>query len=78
MYGMRKTTVYLPDELKAALERAAAAGGKSEAELIRAGVERIAAEQAPPRSPRLPLFSSGAPLVDQAEVDEALTGFGEQ
>ncbi len=32
MYGMKKTTVYLPDELKAALERAAAAQGRSEAE----------------------------------------------
>ena len=26
VYGMKKTTVYLPDELKAALERAAAQG----------------------------------------------------
>jgi len=32
MYGMRKTTVYLPDDLKVRLERAAAASGRTEAE----------------------------------------------
>ena len=36
MYGMTvKTTVYLPDDLKRALEVEAAASGRSEAEIIR-------------------------------------------
>jgi predicted DNA-binding protein len=35
MYGMKKTTVYLPEDLKSALGRVAAQKGRSEAELIR-------------------------------------------
>jgi len=75
MYGMRKTTVYLPEELKRDLERAAAVSGQSEAELIREGVERVVALRIP-RKPRIPLFRTGRP--DLAErVDELLEGFGE-
>jgi hypothetical protein len=73
---MEKTTVYLPDDLKAALRRAARSTGRSEADLIREGIglvtgtHRIA-------EPRLPLFDSGQP--DLAEgVDELLRGFGER
>lgn len=73
---MEKTTVYLTDELKAALQRAARATGRSEADLIREGIgvvtgtHRIA-------EPRLPLFESGQP--DLAErADELLAGFGER
>lgn len=72
---MKKTTVYLPDDLKAALKRAAAERGQSEADLIRdaigdslRGVER-------PR-PRLPLFHSDDPALAE-RVDEELRGFGE-
>ncbi len=74
--GMEKTTVYLPDDLKAALRRAARSTGRSEADLIREGIglvtgtHRIA-------EPRLPLFESGQ--SDLAErVDELLGGFGER
>jgi hypothetical protein len=75
MYGMQKTTVYLPDELKRALGRSAKARGISEAELIREALRNIMAELPPP-SPRMPLFASGQP--DLAErVDAALEGFGE-
>jgi hypothetical protein len=35
---MEKTTVYLPDDLKAAVKRAAAQQGVSEAEVIRASI----------------------------------------
>lgn len=73
---MEKTTVYLPDELKAALRRQARSTGRSEAELIREGIglvtgtHRIA-------EPRLPLFTSGKP--DLAErMDGLLDGFGER
>jgi Ribbon-helix-helix protein, copG family len=41
MYGMQKTTVYVPDELKHALAQAAAARGCSEAELIREASWRL-------------------------------------
>jgi hypothetical protein len=71
---MKKTTVYLPDDLKRDLERAAANSGKSEAELIRAGIEAVVASEAP--KPRGPLFSSGDPTFAQ-RADELLEGFGE-
>jgi hypothetical protein len=75
MYGMRRTTVYLTSAQKRALERAARASGRSEAELIREGVDLATARQA--AEPTLPLFESGQP--DLAEhVDEALEGFGER
>jgi hypothetical protein len=73
---MEKTTVYLPAELKRALERTALASGHSEAELVRRGVEYVTGS-APAPEPRLPLFTSDEPdLADR--VDEALGGFGER
>jgi hypothetical protein len=76
MYGMRKTTVYMPEPLKAQLARAAAESGRSEAELIREGIGLVSARVGGVE-PRLPLFASGAP--DLAErVDENLAGFGER
>ena len=76
VYGMQKTTVYLPDDLKRALGRAAAARGCSEAELIREAV-RAATEEALPPRPRLPLFRSGKRGLAE-RVDRALAGFGER
>lgn len=76
MYGMDKTTVYLPSKLKAALRRAAMSRRVSEAELIREGVELVTAG-VESRAPRLPLFTSGQP--DLAEhLDEVLVGFGDR
>ena len=73
---MEKTTVYLTDEQKRALVRAARASGRSEAELIREGVGLVTAAHAVSEL-TLPLFDSGQP--DLAErVDEALEGFGER
>jgi hypothetical protein len=43
MGGMEKTTVYLTTEQKAALTRAAEAEGRSEARLIRAGIDAVTA-----------------------------------
>jgi hypothetical protein len=75
MYGMEKTTVYLTDGQKRALERAAKAAGRSEADLIREGVELVTARHQASELV-LPLFDSGAP--DLAErTDELLDGFGE-
>jgi hypothetical protein len=75
MYGMKKTTVYLPDDLKRSLERAAERSGRSEAALIREGIQTVVAMQSPPR-PRIPLFRTGDPTLAE-RVDEALEGFGE-
>ena len=43
MGGMEKTTVYLTSEQKAALALAAEAAGRSEARLIRAGIDAVIA-----------------------------------
>lgn len=72
---MKKTTVYLPDDLKAALERVAAQQGRSEADLIRQAVRDLTRDLEPPR-PRLPLFHSNDPTLAE-RVDEALEGFGQ-
>ncbi|MGH3007457.1 MAG: CopG family transcriptional regulator [Gaiellaceae bacterium] len=72
---MVKTTVYLPEHLKARLERIAGQKGCSEAELIRAAVDEYTIAQTP--RPRLPLFESlGEPQIAD-RVDELLAeGFG--
>jgi hypothetical protein len=76
MGGMRKTTVYVSDRLKSQLARAAVESGRSEADLIREGIEIVSARTGR-AEPRLPLFASGQP--DLAErVDEHLAGFGER
>jgi len=72
---MKKTTVYLPEDLKSALGRLAAQRGCSEAELIREAVGGLVRDSEPPR-PRLPLFSSGDPTLAE-RIDEELAGFGE-
>jgi hypothetical protein len=76
MYGMKRTTIYLPDELKAALERTAAAQGKTEAEVVRSAVATATAGHACP-APTLPLFTSDDPTLAE-RVDEVLgESFGE-
>jgi len=72
---MKKTTVYLPEDLKSALGRIAVYRGRSEAELIREAVRELVRDSEPPR-PRLPLFSSGDPTLAE-RIDEELAGFGE-
>jgi plasmid stability protein len=76
VYGMEKTTVYLPDDLKRALARAAEVLRCSEAEFIREAIRRATSGVTPPR-PRLPLFKSGKRGLAE-RVDEALRGFGER
>ena len=76
MYGMEKTTVYLPSELKQALGRAAATSGRSEADLIREGVRAVTDSLAHPR-PRLPLFESAGDPHLAERIDAALEGFGQ-
>jgi hypothetical protein len=75
MYGMTKTTIYLPVRLKKAVERAAAATGASEAAVIRAAIEQATHDVAGPR-PRLPLFHSRNQADLAARTDDALRGDG--
>jgi len=73
---MNKTTVYLPDDLKTALARAASSSGRSEAQLIREAIAELTSRSARPR-PRGRLFASGDAALSQS-VDTALAGFGER
>ncbi len=76
MYGMKKTTVYLPDVLKARLERVAEEKQSSEAEVIREAIDRFTSEREHPR-PKAPLFANGA-VAAIVDFDQALQGFGER
>ena len=74
MYGMVKTTIYLPDELKRRVEQAARQRAISEAEVIRAAVDAAVPPLERPR-PTFPLFDSGrGDLVER--WDELMEGFG--
>ncbi len=77
VYGMKKTTVYLPDELKAGLKRTAGATGRSEADLIRDAVRALLEGQRPAR-PKLPLLESGDPTLAERADEELAAGFGER
>jgi hypothetical protein len=70
---MNKTTVYLPDDLKQLVEKAAAREGISEAEVIRRSI--AAAEGASRPKLEGALFDSDE--VTSERVDELLAGFGE-
>jgi hypothetical protein len=75
-YGMKKTTVYLPDELKKRLEEVARSTGKPEAVVIRDAISSATREAAGPR-PRVPLMERGLGDPTIAEnVDELLERFG--
>ena len=76
VYDMVRTTVYLPEELKEELARAASRSGRSEAELIREGVRTVVDAQRSAR-PRIPLFTSDDSSMAE-QVAECLVGFGER
>lgn len=67
-----KTTVYLPEELKASLERESERRGCSEAEVIRDAIARVVSRPKPRAG-----FIKGdvEPLAER--VEELLKGFGE-
>ena len=77
MYGMKRTTIYLPEDMKARLEAEAARRRITEAELIRRAVDRELALTGSRggllRSPDGPF---GADLTREGR-QEWLEGFGE-
>lgn len=78
MYGMRKkTTIYLPDDVKKGIENIAIADKCSEAEVIREALTVLIASRQPPK-PLVPLpgLTLGRPDV-AARAGELLDGFGE-
>lgn len=71
---MRKTTVYLPEDLRRRLARLAEQRGTSQAMLIRRAIGDLVERERGPR-PYLPLFRGPDPILAE-RVDEALEGFG--
>ena len=69
---VQKTTLYLPDDLKAAIEREARHRGVSEAQVIRQAIADAVVRPVP----RGGLFASRKPMASR--VDELLAGFGER
>jgi hypothetical protein len=70
---MRKTTVYLPGDMKRALRRAARERGHSQADLVHEGIGLVVGMNRSSK-PRLPLFAPGQPdLVERS--DQLLGGF---
>lgn len=73
-----RTTIYLPDELKAALEARAEADGRTESDIIREALaEKLHGSGKTARQMRFGLFDSGTSTTS-ADVDAVLTatGFG--
>ena len=75
---MRKTTVYLPENLLAGVKTVAAVRRCSEAEVIRSALERELALALPHADIDFGMLSRDfGPLgLDLAHVDNALDGFG--
>jgi len=73
---MRKTTIYLPDELKKRIEKTARRTGKAEAEVIRDAISAATQDAVVP-APRIPLMERGLGDPTIAEnVDALLESFG--
>ena len=83
MYGttygtMKKTTIYLPDDLKKKVEAAAKAGRQSEADVIRDAISSAVDAKPVYPAPRVPLpgMKLGDPTIAERAGD-LLEGFGE-
>jgi hypothetical protein len=77
MYGVKRTTIYLTETQKRALEAIAGRTGQTEAQLIREGVDHVVSLNSRQRRKPRPLFALDDPLLDDpGRVDEALEGFG--
>lgn len=78
-YGIvKKTTIYLPDELKKKVEALAEAGGRSEADVIRDAISTAVEAKRVYPAPRVPLVGMklGDPTIAERAGD-LLEGFGE-
>ncbi|MEI6687965.1 MAG: CopG family transcriptional regulator [Thermoleophilia bacterium] len=73
MYGMHRTTIYLPEDMKARVAQMAQIQRITEAEFIRSAIEK-ALER--PR-PRGGLFHSGDPTWASRDEELLAEGFGE-
>jgi predicted transcriptional regulator len=75
---MVRTTIYIPDDLKAALQARAEADGRTESDVIREALaEKLRGTGKTAREMRFGLFASGTSTTS-TDVDDVLasTGFG--
>lgn len=72
---MKKTTLYLPDDLKKQIEQKAKREDRSEADIIRDAVAGCVG--VPVSKPRIPLTGKGLGKQIARNVDKYLDGFGE-
>lgn len=70
---MKRTTVYLPDELKARLQAEARRRGTTEAQIVREAVDK---ESRRPR-PRGGIILGDSEQMTARNLDDYLEGFGE-
>ncbi len=76
MYGVKRTTIYLPDDLKKAIKREASRRGMTQAEIIREAVgTHLKLSELPKLD--LPLFDEPLGFDLAGRVDELLEGMGE-
>lgn len=78
IYGVRRTTIYLDEDQKRALEVIAKRTSRTEADLIREGVDQVVEVHGLRRRKPRALFALKDPVLDDpSRVEEALEGFGE-
>jgi hypothetical protein len=75
---MKKTSVYLEPELDRALGRAAAAEGRSKAELIREGIALRVRGAERPRIQAIGVAGGPGDVADNTDRYLAETGFGDE
>jgi hypothetical protein len=73
---VKKTSLYLPDELDAALARRAADDGLSKAEYIRRALEGVVQRPKRPK-PSIGILESTDGLSAATDMDKLMEGFGE-
>ena len=70
---MIKTSVYVDEPLKVDLARASVVTGRSQADLIRDGIEQVVAQHLRTR-PVMTALATGETVLDK--VDDLMNGFG--
>jgi hypothetical protein len=75
---MVKTTVYLSEQTKQRLARAAVRRHRSEAELIRDAIEQLLQGEPPVRRPAVGIFDSGDPSFAERADEILAEGFGRE
>jgi hypothetical protein len=66
---MKRKTIYLPDEVSAALERLSEAEGRSQSDLVREGLRYVIDLHSGSGEPPIPLFMSDDPTLAERNAE---------